>query len=417
MKVVLLSGGSGTRLWPISNESCPKQFIPFFEDNESMLYSTYKNVKKHFSDIYIATQRDYFDLIKTQISKNINFIEEPNKIGTFGAILNIAVYFKCCKMLNDDELIAVIPTDHDVDSKFYKILNETTSKIDEVANMCLIGIKPTSSSTKFGYILHKNNKVEKFIEKPTMEVAKQLIDNNSLWNSGILVFKLKYIIELSKKYLKYNTYDEFINMYNNLPKNSFDREVLEKEKNIAIIETNDSWNDLGTWDSLSAKISTPDQYNTNIINFENKEIRNNGIRDAIIVNSVEGLALINKNNECFYWKDWGYYKVIKNYEEENNIKIKFLNIFSENNISYQYHKYRNENWFILKGNGSVIIDNKLFKVKAGDVLTIDKNKLHCIRANSDLQMIEIQHGQKNIENDIVKIETDWKKILKIIREK
>ena len=419
MKVVLLSGGSGTRLWPVSTENCPKQFIPLFKDDESMLLTTFRSVKKNYSSIYIATQNSYVDLIKKQIQEKVNFISEPDRIGTFGAILNIANYFKYVENLEDEDIISVVPTDHDVNSDFYKSLSIASSYLkSNDNNICLIGIKPTIPSIQYGYILHKNSKIKKFIEKPDLENAKKLINKNALWNSGILVFKLKYMIDISKNYLEYKTYEEFIEMYNKLPKNSFDKEVLEKIKNIGIIETNSSWNDLGTWETLSKKISLPDKYNTNIINFEDKKIKNNGVSDAIIVNSNNGILLIKKNVNEIFWRQWGNFKIIDKYEDKKNcIKIKLLNIFKDKNISYQYHNFRNETWFILNGFGEVILDKKIFNIQSGDVIQIPKQKLHSIKASEDIQIIEVQYGEENSEEDIVRIETDWTKILKIVDKK
>ena len=387
MKVVLLSGGSGTRLWPMSTEDCPKQFVSFFDDDESMLYSTYKKVNNEFSSIYVATQQSYTELIKKQINNKAKFIIEPNKIGAVGAIFNIAAYFKYKEGLSDEEIISVVPTDHEVENDFYKVLNDAYFHIkNNNENICLVGIKPTFASTEYGYILHKNNKVEKFLEKPNEVVAKELISKNVLWNSGIIVFKLGYIIEISKRYLSYNNYEEFKSLYNTLPRNNFEKEVLEKENNIGIIESKTIWNDLGTWEVLSSKISTPDKFNTNIINLEDKEIRNNGVRNAIIINSKNGISLINKNIEQIIWRDWGYYKIIEQY---NGIELKYLNIFNGNNVSFKCDENIEKTLFISKGECYITIDNETIKLTTGSSVNILKGQIYLIKVTEDIQIIEV----------------------------
>lgn len=417
MNIVLLSGGSGSRLWPVSTEDCPKQFLSFFDDKRSMLEKTYQYVGKVSSNIFIATQQKFKKKIEEQLNNKVNFIIEPKKIGTFGAILNAGVYLKYERKLSDDDFVSIVPIDHDVDSKFYELLLDAEKLlISKKLNICLIGIKPTNPSTQFGYILKKNDIVEKFCEKPNEENAKIFIEQKALWNSGIVVFKLKYIVELSKKYINYETYEEFLKKYEKLPNNSFDKEFLEKEKNICLLETNLSWNDLGTWEVMSEKISKKDQYNTNIINFEDKKIKNKGIKDSIIVNSKNGLLLLNKNSDKLYWKDWGYYKILDYYKnKDNEIKIKILNIDSGNNLSYQYHNFRCEEWFVLSGSGKAIIENEIIQINSGDKITILEKQLHTIKAEKDLCIIEIQYGKKADENDIVRIEKDWNKIISIVK--
>lgn len=417
MNIVLLSGGSGSRLWPVSTEDCPKQFLSFFDDKRSMLEKTYQYVGKVSSDIFIATQQKFKKKIEEQLDDKVNFIIEPKKIGTFGAILNAGVYLKYERNLSDDDFVSIIPIDHDVDSKFYELLLDAQKLlISKKKDICLIGIKPNYPSTQFGYILKKNGFVEKFCEKPNEEKAKNFIEQKALWNSGLVVFRLKHIIDLSKKYINYDTYDEFLNKYDTLPNNSFDKEFLEKEKNICLLETDLSWNDLGTWEVLSKKISKEDQYNTNIINFEDKEIKNKGIKDSIIVNSKNGLLLLNKNSDKLYWRDWGYYKVIDYYKNKGNeIKVKMLSVESGNNLSYQYHNFRCEEWFVLSGSGNVILDKEIIEINAGDKISVLKKQLHTIRALEDLCIIEIQYGKKVDENDIVRIEKDWDKIISIVK--
>lgn len=260
MQIVLLSGGKGKRLWPISTDKVPKQFIKLFLNASSMLSRTYKLVLKNSSKekIYIATGREYAANVKHEIKDFDNFIFEPDYIGTFGAILNVAVFLN--ENSNNDDIVSIVPTDHNVDNNFYDVLYEAEKLLkDSSTDICLIGIKPTFPSEQFGYILHKKNEVISFSEKPKEDTAVSLIDKGALWNSGIVVFKLKSIINIAKKYFNYKNYEDFLNNYSNLPHNSFDKEVLEKNKNISIIKCDKEWNDLGTWEVLAPMISKPDQ--------------------------------------------------------------------------------------------------------------------------------------------------------------
>lgn len=417
MKIVLLSGGKGKRLWPVSTDVMPKQFIKVFSNKTSMLSKTYNLVlrKNSKDNIYIATGKDYTDIIKKEIKGFNNFIVEPAYIGTFGAILNVAVFLE--ENSNLDEVVSIVPIDHDVSDDFYDNLYKAEELLrNSTSNICLIGIKPTFPSDQYGYIRHENNKVLSFVEKPNEDTAINLIHDDALWNSGILVFKLKGIVEIAKKYFNYKNYENFLNNYSNLPQNSFDREVLEKAKNISIVESDDSWNDIGTWEVLAPIISKPDKYNTNIINFEDKEIVNDGVRNAIIINSPNGLKIIPKDRKELIYRRWGYYEILNEFKfDKVNIKIKRLTILPNKNISYQYHHNRGENWYVLDGTGEVVIDDKLIKAKEGDIFSIEKEKKHSIKALSKLTILEVQYGPvEQSEIDIVRIETEWNKILEII---
>lgn len=417
MKIVLLSGGKGKRLWPLSTDNVPKQFVPLFNDASSMLKKTYNLVLKNYSkeDIYVATGVNYKNDVLFELKNFKNFIFEPAYIGTFGAILNIAVYLSEIEKIPYDEIISVIPIDHDVDDDFYKILISAEKMIESKnSDICLVGITPTFPSTQYGYITYSNNYVLSFKEKPDVNFATNLIAENALWNSGIVNFKLKKIIEIAKKYLNYFSYEDFVKKYTSLPHRSFDTEVLEKEDNLLVIPCNEHWNDLGTWDMLASKISVSDEYNTNIINFEEKSIVNEGIKDAIIINTKNGLKLIEKRYDKEVFRKWGYYKVLNIFDTDLfHIKIKKLTILNNKNISYQYHNYRFEEWFILKGTGEVIIDGEYKKINTGDIIKVNKNSNHSVRALQTLEIVEIQYSTKEVEeDDIVRIEYDWETILK-----
>lgn len=417
MKVVLLSGGKGKRLWPLSTDNIPKQFIPIYNNESCMLKRTYNLILKDYgiNDIYIATGNNYKKDVLNEINDFNNFILEPDYIGTFGAIINIAVYLNEIENISDEEIISVVPIDHDVDEYFYKILYSAEKMIKNTKyDICLIGIQPTFPSTQYGYIINSNNRVLSFKEKPDVNLAAKLVAENALWNSGIVNFRLKKLIEIAKEYLNYLSYDDFINKYSLLPHKSFDTEVLEKAKDLLVIGCNSKWNDLGTWDRLSSKISEPDEYNTNIINFEDKRIENAGIENSIIINTKNGIKLVKKSINNNIFKQWGYYEVLNNFDASfTHIKIKKLVILDNKNISYQYHNYRAEEWFVLKGRGEIIIDGKYSIVNPGDVVKVDKKTRHSIKALNELEIIEVQYGNKKIrEEDIVRIEYDWETILK-----
>ena len=413
MKIVLLSGGKGKRLWPVSTDKAPKQFVKIFKDSTNMLERTIKEIKKieEEDNIFVATSYEYKKEIK-KYTKKKNIILEPGMIGTFGAILNIAVHLKYNNNCNDDEIVSVVPIDHDVSNDFYKILNKAEERINDDTEICLIGINPTYPSTQYGYILTNNGYVDSFKEKPTTEEAVELISNNALWNSGLLVFRLDKILNIASKYLKFHNYKEFNEKYLTLPHISFDYEVLEKEKKLAVVKSLSSWNDIGTWEVLADKIKPADEHNTNIINFEQKEIRNKGVENSILVNSPYGILLTPKKNQKQVYRTWGFYEVLDNYDcEDFHLKIKKLTILPNKNISYQYHNIRGENWFILKGNGETIINGQKNKIKAGDIINISKKEKHSIKAINTLEIIEVQYGKEKLEEeDIVRIEYDWDKI-------
>lgn len=417
MKIVLLSGGKGKRLWPLSTDSVPKQFVPLFNDASSMLKKTYNSILENYemNNIYIATGNSYKDEVLNEINGFKNFILEPAYIGTFGAILNIAVYLKVIEKVSKDEIISVVPIDHDVDKNFYKILSDAEKIIEnKSSDICLIGIKPTFPSTQYGYIINSNDYVLSFKEKPDIELATKLVVNNALWNSGIVNFRLDKILQIAKQYLNYSSYDDFLNKYTLLPHNSFDTEILEKETNLSVISSEAYWNDLGTWDRLSSKISTADDYNTNIINFENKKVINEGIENAIVVNTHNGIKLMKKNINNSVFRQWGYYEILNGfYSDQICIKIKKLTIIDNRNISYQYHNHRLEEWFVLEGIGEIIIDGKYSKIKSGDIIKVNKKVKHSIRALKTLEIVEVQYGNEKIEeDDIVHIECDWDTIIK-----
>ena len=297
MKYVLMSGGKGKRLWPLSTDEKPKQFIKVF-GRACMLENTYNKLVKNFKkkDVYIATSSEYIDLTKETLPNFKNIIIEKEAIGTFGAILNVAIYLKKVKDASDDEIVSILPIDHDIDDSFYTVLTEAEDYIkNSDINLCLIGVKPTRPATQYGYIIEENGIINEFKEKPNEELAKEYIKKGALWNSGVVVFKLKEILDIASNYLSYESYDEFALKYNTLPHISFDYEVLEKSDNVGIVVYDGHFEDIGTWENIANKLSESDEYNTNIINSEEKTIINDGVKNIIVINTKDGIRIIPKN--------------------------------------------------------------------------------------------------------------------------
>ena len=414
MKIVLLSGGKGKRLWPVSTDDMPKQFINIFDNSNSMLKRTYDSISDKITklNIYVATSNEYKEDVQKEIPNFNNIITEPEAIGTFGAILNIAVYFN---KIDSDEVISVIPIDHDVDKAFYDILFTAEEKIlNESFDICLIGITPTYPSNQYGYIVNKDGIVECFKEKPKTFEAMNLISNNALWNSGIVVFRLKKILEIARKYSVFNSYKEFLKNYVLLPHSSFDNEVLEKEKNISVIKSELSWKDLGIWEELAPKISENDEFNTNIIDFENKIIKNDRVENVILVNSSNGIKLIKKRQDNIIITNWGFYETLNNFDSlSNHIEVRKLTILPSRNIDYQYQKNRAKDLYVLEGTGELIINGLEQKLKYGDNLHVDKNTKYAIMAIQMLEIVEVQYGENVMEeDDTIHLESDWSKIFK-----
>ena len=254
MNVILLSGGSGKRLWPFSNDVRSKQFIRMLKGTdsyESMVQRVYHQLRKDDPDgsIVIATSKTQVSAIHNHLGENVDICIEPERRNTYPAILLATSYMRDKKNLKDDDVVIVCPVDPYVDDDYFLKLKEL-SKVAESGeyNITLMGVTPTEPSEKFGYIIPETkdsvSKVKYFKEKPSKEVAKEYIKEGGLWNCGVFAFKVGYL-------LKDETYKELYNNYSELKKTSFDYEVVEKEDNIGILRFNGTWKDIGTWNALT----------------------------------------------------------------------------------------------------------------------------------------------------------------------
>ncbi len=430
MNVILLSGGSGKRLWPLSNDIRSKQFIKLFKDEgnmyESMLERMYKNIKKvnNQSTITIATSHTQVSIINNQLGKEIGISIEPCRRDTFPAIVLATAYLHDVKKVPLEESVVVCPVDPYVEEDYFIAL-EKLYKLSKnyKYNLSLLGINPTYPSEKYGYIIPENkkevSKVVKFKEKPNTQKAKEYINEGALWNGGIFAYKLKYVLEIAHKLIDFKDYNDLYNKYETLEKISFDYAVVEKEEKIQVMKFEGKWKDLGTWNTLTEAmnenilgkgIQNEKCENTHIINELDVPVLCMGLKNVVVSASSEGILVSDKEQSSyikpfvekinqpimFSEKSWGSYKVIN--VQENSLTI-LVTLNSGNKMKYHSHNYRDEVWTIISGNGKAIIDGNEQNVKPGDVITMKAGSKHTIIANDELKVIEVQIGKEISVND------------------
>lgn len=440
MNIILLSGGSGKRLWPLSNDTMSKQFLRLLRDEngnkESMVQRVFRQIKETGinANIVIATGKSQVESIKSQLGENTDVVIEPERRNTFPAILLASAYLKYKKNVSDDDTVLVLPVDPYTENTYF----ETLIKMDKAiqagnSDMTLMGITPTYPSEKYGYIIcEKTNnevkKVVKFQEKPTLDKAKELLNEGAYWNAGVFGFKLSYILNILEKNISVNSFEELQSRFSELKKDSFDYEVVEKANSINMIPYSGEWKDLGTWNTLTEEmpsnhgnvITGEENENVSIVNVEDKPIVVLGLKDVVVVNSTEGVLVsdkgkssylkpyvenLNEGRPMFEEKRWGEYKVLEA-NDFDGIKTltKHLTIKQGKSISKQLHHKRDEVWTIISGTGELVVDDQIKKVERGDIVNIKKGQKHKITAISDLHIIETQIGEELIEEDIERLD-------------
>ncbi len=428
MRIILLSGGSGKRLWPLSNDIRSKQFIKIFKNKESeniiyesMVQRVYRQIKRVIpnADVTIATSKAQVSAIHNQLGKDVGICVEPYHKDTFPAIALATAYLVDKKGISPHEPVVVCPVDPYVEEDYFeslKRLSEQISKKD--SNLILMGIEPTYPSEKYGYIIPKNTDtisfVSEFKEKPNIDIAKQYIQNGALWNGGVFAYKLQYVLEKAKDLIGYCDYEKLYSNYNNLTNISFDCAVVEKELNLQVMRFNGIWKDLGTWNTLTEAMDETSiglvKMNENcsgvhIINELDMPILAMGIHDAVITASPEGILVSDKEQSSyikpfvenihqqvrFAEKSWGSFRVID--VEEGSLTIKVM-LNPGQSMNYHSHDRRDEVWTVISGKGRTFIDGIEKVVKAGDVIIMNAGCKHTIIADTRLKLIEVQLGKE-----------------------
>lgn len=433
MNIILLSGGSGKRLWPLSNEVRSKQFIKLFKDEkgnyESMVQRVYRQITTVDSEskITIATSKSQASAIHNQLGEKVSICVEPCRRDTFAAIALAVAYLKDVCHVTEDESVIVCPVDPYVDISYYEAIEQLDGLVQQdSANLTLMGINPTYPSEKYGYIIpetsDKVSNVREFKEKPDVETAKKYLEQNAVWNAGVFAFKLGYLMNKAHSMLDFKNYQDLYDHYDSVKKISFDYAVVEKEPSIQMMRYEGAWKDVGTWNMMAEVMSDDIKgkavmdatcENTQIVNELNIPILAMGCKDMVIAASGDGIFVSDKEQSgymkpyvekiCsdikFAEKSWGTYTVID--AQSGSLTVK-LSIRAGEQMSYHSHEYRDEVWTVVSGNGISTVEGIDSELHAGDVIKIKSGIKHKVKAKTDLNIIEVQIGNEISSGDKTK---------------
>jgi len=459
VKSIILAGGKGIRLWPLSRQEYPKQFLKLI-DGKSLLESTYERVLNLVNpeDMITITNKDYYFYVKDICSKfpkilEENIISEPVGRNTAPAIA-LAIQFIIEKLnTNSNEVLFVFPSDHIIEpvDKFIKYML-IGKEVAEKGYLVLFGIKPDRPETGYGYIkvgecLGNFNKVKEFTEKPNLQTAKKYLKEGSyLWNSGIFAFKISTFLEELKLYQPQiyenisRGYEEILKSFFNIPSISVDYAIMEKSKRIVIVPMNIYWNDIGSWESfyeikdkdINGNVFVGDVCPINTKNsliFSNKRlVATVGIENVIVIETDDVVLMLKKGNgqdikelldklqkrkreevinSLEVYRSWGHYKIL---DKGEGYKIKRVVIKPRGTLTLHTHNYRTEHWIIIKGTVEIQIGEGKYLLQEGESMFASKLVPHKLwnSGNTLAELIEIQMGEYIGEDDIISLEDEGK---------
>lgn len=447
---VILAGGSGSRLWPLSRELYPKQLLNLYAE-KSLLQSTFERLNKFIpaENIISVTNTKHQANVKMQLgelSKNSIILAEPLSKNTAPAIALSVKYIM--ENNDDDETVLVVPSDLLIeDNENFMLTVQKAQEFVDRGYIVTFGIKPSYPETGFGYIHCENNIVTSFVEKPDEDTAQRYIqDNNYYWNSGIFMFKASVMInefeqycpEISSIIKKINCSDKSISFteFEKMPCISIDYAVMEKSKNIAMIELMSDWKDLGSWNSIY-EVSPKDENNNvfvghvldkgsknSFVYSSSKLVATIGLEDTVVIETEDAILACKKDKtqevKQIYetlkqqhddtqkvhktvYRPWGFYTVIA---EGKGFITKIIHVNPGQQLSVQSHNHRSEHWVVLTGMAKVVLEGKDHILSPGHSIDIAVQAIHSLQNpfKEDLEIIEIQKGDILSEDDIIRYE-------------
>lgn len=430
MNIILLSGGSGKRLWPLSNDIRSKQFIRLFKDEageyESMVQRVYRQITSVDGEakVTIATSKSQVSAIRNQLGDKVSVCVEPCRRDTFPAIVLAAAYLHDELGVGEEECVAVCPVDPFVENTYYQGVQELENLVTQGRfNLTLMGIEPTYPSDKYGYIIPEDAEtvsiVKEFKEKPDTETAKKYLEQGALWNAGVFAFKLGYMLEKAHSMIDFTDYRDLFAKYETLTKISFDYAVVEKESSIQVMRYSGEWKDVGTWNMMAEVMADNTKGNvtlddtcrdTQVVNELDIPILCMGCKDMVIAASCDGILVSDKERSGYMKpyvekiseavryaeKSWGTYTVIDAQPGSMTVKI---GLQANSQMTYHSHEQRDEVWTIVAGTGKTIVDGMEQIVRPGDVVSIAAGCRHTLIACTDMDVIEVQIGTEISSKD------------------
>lgn len=437
MNIVLLSGGSGQRLWPLSNDVRSKQFIKIFHRPDGTLESMVQRVYRQILEtdqqatVTIATAKSQVSAIHNQLGEDVGISVEPCRRDTFPAIALSAAYLKDVRGLGENEPVVVCPVDPYVENDYFEALKKLNDRaLVSGANLVLMGIEPTYPSEKYGYIIptgtEQVSRVSMFKEKPTEAVAREYISKGALWNGGVFAFRLGYVLERAHQLLDFEDYEDLFRKYDTLKKISFDYAVVEHEPNIEVMRFSGTWKDLGTWNTLTEAMDSnsvgqamfnDNCSNVHVVNELDVPILCMGLQNVVVSASPNGILVSDKEQSSyikpfvsslnqrvmFAEKSWGSFRVIDVDDSSMTIKV---TLNPGHSMNYHSHSRRDEVWTVISGKGRTVVDGMAQTVQAGDVITMAAGCRHTVFAETELKLIEVQLGKEISVDDKQKYELD-----------
>ncbi|MDD3462278.1 MAG: mannose-1-phosphate guanylyltransferase/mannose-6-phosphate isomerase [Sulfurospirillaceae bacterium] len=439
---LILCGGSGTRLWPLSRTLMPKQFVKLF-DNKSLFQLTVERNSKICDEQFIVSNSEQYFLAFDQLEEltthhsplTTHYLLEPIGRNTAPAIA------LACMVLEPETIVLVTPSDHLIkNQKAYKAAVKHAEKLAQMGNLVTFGIKPSYAETGYGYIEADGENVKSFKEKPDLPTAQRYIEQgNYYWNSGMFCFKAGVFLEELKKYSPI-LHEACSNAYKNamkdsmirikhedmfsIPEDSIDYAVMEKSKKVKVVPSDIGWSDVGSFDALSDELSNDE--NNNFI-FSQKHVSMIDVQDLIVIDTEDALLISRKGSSQkvkeivsklktqnsslttihnTVHRPWGTYSVL---EDKLGYKIKKIMVKPGKRLSLQKHFHRNEHWVVVSGTATVRVEDKTFIVRENESTYIKAGEIHRLenQGKTPIILIEAQVGSYTGEDDIVRIEDDF----------